>query len=714
METRDSRALAHQLYNRCRESTTAYKVLTPSIRNLRNVLEEAEEVLEQGIAAGLYESSVEEQVTVCHRLLTQLNNAFEKHLLSPDRVPDQAAVEGVKTALDAANHELSLACEAFGTSTTDQLEPSASHLRSWLMLTNAASTSDLSSAYNTPSTSAGRWPSSTAYEVSADPRSSITCSPEILSVESKVSVDLKFPIRPALHTWNSTTSAGMFEFDPLSIPFEEANAYILGYERAGKGGEVYELPSTDRQPEKFELDASGVDLTSVKLVDIGVEQCVESLSVAGESDESEYMSFTDGSIPSTPTVSEAAANNTAVFENAITAEPSTVITPSDSLATGPIAGGDVEAAVRAESALFVDEAAIIDTKLTSLEGASFVSLPTSAPQFGDKSTRTNSVPSLPTRAPPQIPIRAPPPPPAPKEKRARGISLSRFFKTKQEPQNNEKVPPRPRSKTAQSASQPANRFQKTLAVSASSFYPVAAMPSTHSRGVAPRTRSYAPPPNLIEDILARQRQSSHTPPTAIASSTLTDSKITKRDSHFSSARLMEHLPPLPPPSMPYQPIHVLTGPRPSSYTSPNQVPASTPINGKFTKHDSHLSSAGSMEQLPLLPPRFTPHQHVQRFSSFSQALPSPTKDLRTATFITPDRSCKTLGSPEQQHANQEDPFGPRPTLRSTLSQHCLSASTDCISLSSVRPVSPMSMAGWRRPGIEKRSRSHVVEYRATG
>ncbi|KAK4554934.1 hypothetical protein LTR86_008082 [Recurvomyces mirabilis] len=552
METRDSRALAHKLYGQCRESANAYKLLASSIRDLRNALEEAEEVLEAGIALGSYESGIEEQVTVCHRLLVQLNKAIEKHSGDAGVRPDEAAVAEIKTAFDVASHELSVACEALGTPATNGLRPINHRALLGSMMMHSISVTDFSNTDRTPSTSSSRCSivdSDTTSKAGTSVTSYSPCNQDspLKSIANKHIVPLLSANDRKPSVWQS-----IFELDPLSIPFEEANAYILGHEE-GVVQKVHELPATAdivASPEQFELTAElpGESRTMERNGESGSD-----VQVAGvDSKRSSQSTSSPGrrkTVLIDPPVTEPSTRGTDrfSFEEAFSRTSTTT------------QGAGIEQSQIREDGDHPDESILLTESTQS----------------------TRERPPIPLPPPPG---RAPPPPPS-RRHRLRG-SISQFLKVSpsrdsviETTEDTGNAPSRP-------TSQPSKTFQRAFAASAGSLYPVASVAPVGKRKPMPRTRSYTPTPNLLNDLLAQMKPKTPEP--------LAEEREDEVSSNSEHSGAIGSLP-----------------------VSPRTIPPQM-----------------TLEVPPALPPRPARSMHIRAPSADIRGPPVPPKDSSTSISIT--------------------------------------------------------------------------------
>lgn len=113
-DIQDARALAQKLYGQCRDSNSAYKLLTGSIRKLRNVLEEIEETVDDSSSAISHDEPLQLQAANSKRVLGQLDLALQQHRCSTHRreAPRERAVLELRNCVDVTTHNLSVAFES--------------------------------------------------------------------------------------------------------------------------------------------------------------------------------------------------------------------------------------------------------------------------------------------------------------------------------------------------------------------------------------------------------------------------------------------------------------------------------------------------------------------------------------------------------------------------------------------------------------------------
>lgn len=102
-----ARDLAHQLWGQCRESPSSYKLLSSSVKNLRNVLEELED-----LELGPEDVNLETQIAQSRELLERLNLSLQSYHSSQITDVDGSAVADFKTSLDVIGQELTAAHDA--------------------------------------------------------------------------------------------------------------------------------------------------------------------------------------------------------------------------------------------------------------------------------------------------------------------------------------------------------------------------------------------------------------------------------------------------------------------------------------------------------------------------------------------------------------------------------------------------------------------------
>ncbi|KAK0249188.1 hypothetical protein B0A54_09400 [Friedmanniomyces endolithicus] len=265
MELQDSRALAHVLFGQCRDSLSAYKTLAPSVRKLRNLLEEVEDGVNGGGVVAANEDGINEQAVRCHAILVWLDLAMQQHRQHHSE-PTQSAIANLRTAIDVACHQLSVAHES--PSHTGGLPPRL-ETDSWSsapsQTANSVSVSTRSDDTRKLSTSSSAWslvrPESTTSESTNDDLNATTTptlnlrsgeEKQVYSPTSAASAGSTSGSRVA-SAWAST-----FALDPLSIPMDQAMAFILSEDIAAPSASS--LPSSGGartsfgKPEDYQAD----------------------------------------------------------------------------------------------------------------------------------------------------------------------------------------------------------------------------------------------------------------------------------------------------------------------------------------------------------------------------------------------------------------------------------------------------------------------------
>ncbi|KAK5712542.1 hypothetical protein LTR17_017923 [Elasticomyces elasticus] len=251
MELLASRVLAQQMYSRCRESADAYKPFGLSLKRLRNVLEDIEDGVEDSTTSESYNARLNEQVERCHGILIQLDAAMRPHQGTAGLQPPSAeAVLDLKTAIDVACHQLSVAYEApsnpgsnigglqLRLQTNAGATTTSSHARSASTSATSCDTRKLSASSSTwslvkPGSSTGE---SIVYVTSAATSPALTPMHEEEKQVCTPSGGLAPSRSPS--AWAST-----FALDPLSIPMDEASAFILSDDSPTASDRTYLSPT---------------------------------------------------------------------------------------------------------------------------------------------------------------------------------------------------------------------------------------------------------------------------------------------------------------------------------------------------------------------------------------------------------------------------------------------------------------------------------------
>ncbi|KAK4948283.1 hypothetical protein LTR10_012817 [Elasticomyces elasticus] len=250
MELLASRVLAQQLYSRCRESADAYKPFSLSLKRLRNVLEDIEDGVEDSTTSESYNARLNEQVERCHGILIQLDSAMRPQQDTAGVQPPSAeAVLDLKTAIDVACHQLSVAYEAPSTlgsnigglqlrlQTNAGSTTTSSHAKSASTSATSCDTRKLSTSSSTwslvkPESSTGE---SIVYVASAATSPALT---PMYKEEKQVCSSAGLAPSRSPSAWAST-----FALDPLSIPMDEASAFILSDDSPTTSDRTYLSPT---------------------------------------------------------------------------------------------------------------------------------------------------------------------------------------------------------------------------------------------------------------------------------------------------------------------------------------------------------------------------------------------------------------------------------------------------------------------------------------
>ncbi|KAK3073959.1 hypothetical protein LTR53_004026 [Teratosphaeriaceae sp. CCFEE 6253] len=441
-----SRVLAHQLYTQCRQSPGAFKSLTPSIRSLRNLLEEVEDSTEGDVPAGANDSRLAEQVARCHAILTQvrleLQDASEAGAFQPreDRLSD------LRTAIDVACHQLSVTHHTLDNT-------GIIHLR---LDTNAnLPARSLSSASASASASAA---SDHARKLSTSSSAWSLVNPETTSsrastIDSRVSRELKLvpydekqalsPISSeGLRPRKSSIFGSTFALDPLSIPLEEATAFIMGEDEsiASESAETlvrstsgaHESTGSLRRPPTFEGSAmpDGIVFTSPTPVSRTLVADVLERTPRDDGREPQVSRSTPGEEPSPrsvlpyPTLDE--LSPAAVQMPDIQWEP--LVPEQASIAPRPTESAPVQWPVTRSVSTPILPMPYGNLARTGEDVYSPTRISTVAPAALRE----------PLERPPALPRRPPPPPPpSPRRSRTRAASTSRYIIVNPEPANDE-------------------------------------------------------------------------------------------------------------------------------------------------------------------------------------------------------------------------------------------------------------------------------------
>ncbi|KAK0260514.1 hypothetical protein LTR91_001277 [Friedmanniomyces endolithicus] len=266
MELQDSRALAHALFGRCRDSLSAYKTLAPSVRKLRNLLEEVEDSVSGGdgvVAAN--EDGVNEQAVRCNAILVWLDLAMQQHRQHHSE-PTQSAIANLRTAIDVACHQLSVAYESPSHTGGVPLKLATdSGSSAPLQTANSVSGSGRSDDTRKLSTTSSAWSlvrpeSITSESTNEDLNATISPTLKLRSSEEKQVYSPASAASASSANVSRGTSAwaSTFALDPLSVPIDQAMAFILSEDIPAPSD--HSLPSSGGAKLSFRPEDSHADI----------------------------------------------------------------------------------------------------------------------------------------------------------------------------------------------------------------------------------------------------------------------------------------------------------------------------------------------------------------------------------------------------------------------------------------------------------------------
>ncbi|KAK4899684.1 hypothetical protein LTR27_002950 [Elasticomyces elasticus] len=401
MELLASRVLAQQLYSRCRESADAYKPFSLSLKRLRNVLEDIEDGVEDSTTSESYTARLNEQVERCHGILIQLDAAMRPQQDAAGlQSPSAEAVLDLKTAIDVACHQLSVAYEApsnLGSNigglqlrlqTTTGSTTTSSHAKSTSISATSCDTRKLSTSSSTwslvkPESSTGE---SIVYVTSAATSPALTP----MYKEEKQVCSSSGGLAPARSpsAWAST-----FALDPLSIPMDEASAFILSDDSPTASDRTYLSPT---RPWSASITTPLSDAKEVEVL-ATADSTVGERPAHSSTDQSQGLGITSKD-PVHPGRNDAVE----MHDEVISETHGAPFPPTNPTASSP-SFGDIKGGL----SLIQDKTALFSAKADN-----------------DR----KSAPTPPARAPP-------PPPPSPK--RPRNTSISRYVITNTTPLDDE-------------------------------------------------------------------------------------------------------------------------------------------------------------------------------------------------------------------------------------------------------------------------------------
>ncbi|KAK5708544.1 hypothetical protein LTR17_020577 [Elasticomyces elasticus] len=400
MELLASRVLAQQLYSRCREAADAYKPFSLSLKRLRNVLEDIEDGVEDNTTSESYTARLNEQVERCHGILIQLDAAMRPQQDAAGLQPPSAeAVLDLKTAIDVACHQLSVAYEApsnLGSNigglqlrlqTNAGSTTTSSHAKSASTSATSCDTRKLSTSSSTwslvkPESSTGE---SIVYVTSAATSPALTPMHEEEKQVCSSSGGLAPSRSPS--AWAST-----FALDPLSIPMDEASAFILSDDSPTASDRTYLSPT---RPWSASIATPSSDAKEAEVL-ATTDSAEREHPAHSLTDHSQGLGIT----PREPVHPER-IDTVEIHNEVISKTPSAPCTPTNPTACSP----------------------------------SFGNTDGGLPLTQDMKTLSFTKADEDQRFAPTPPARAPPPPPSPK--RPRNTSISRYVITNTTPLDDE-------------------------------------------------------------------------------------------------------------------------------------------------------------------------------------------------------------------------------------------------------------------------------------
>ncbi|KAK3684466.1 hypothetical protein LTR37_020243 [Vermiconidia calcicola] len=259
----DVRAVAHKLWGQCRDSSSPYKLLTTSVRKLRNVLEEVEEAWDSTHTLGPDDVKLLQKVENAGELLRQLDLALQTHRCSNHVNVRESDVEDLKTELEVKTHKLSLALEAISASAIElKLDTDVPTVKTLSHGPSPSNTADSKSSRTSSAWSLVNRDTASQSSASETPSTYFGNTNDDRSSEEKQVYDFGEAFLHALSPSSPDTEAlplldwrTPFAFpDPLSISIEQASSIILGTDdaltlsaarsRSGTGSTVYAQPPT--------------------------------------------------------------------------------------------------------------------------------------------------------------------------------------------------------------------------------------------------------------------------------------------------------------------------------------------------------------------------------------------------------------------------------------------------------------------------------------
>lgn len=273
-ELQDARGLAQHLWSQCRQSGSSYRLLCGSLRTLRNVLEDFEE-----LELRPDDVNLDSQIDGSYKLLERLNASFGMYLASQSGEVDETIVADFKTSLDVLGQNLAAAHDSISTGEIPlKLDPSAiPALASPPSHWGSTSASAVDSAQERPSTRTSSAYSSIAQDNPWRHEDTGTISTSSDHGRKEV-YDLDSPNLKPVNNKNSATATTPsldwrtpFAFpDPMSTSIEQASNMILRDEEGLTPNAMDQRPHTSPRSSSLQFETHDQGYRSDALLNFGL------------------------------------------------------------------------------------------------------------------------------------------------------------------------------------------------------------------------------------------------------------------------------------------------------------------------------------------------------------------------------------------------------------------------------------------------------------
>ena len=247
-----------------RDSPSSYKLLASSVRVLRNVLEDVDELVEECSALSSHDTTVGARVASSRDVLGQLDLALQRHRCLIRVYPSENAIEDLRTAIEVSAHQLSVALRDL--KEASETEPDVSianclqpHMPSTRALVSSATGCDLKRRIShSPSASLQIDPAIAKTSSAINPTGSIPAADNVHHMSEKEGYDYTVsrcdPEEDKIVRMIETVPNWRLPFatiDPLSCQIREASTIIMDTRFATETQSDEACLQDDAQPEQI-------------------------------------------------------------------------------------------------------------------------------------------------------------------------------------------------------------------------------------------------------------------------------------------------------------------------------------------------------------------------------------------------------------------------------------------------------------------------------